>query len=108
MQTLAVRYAAQKTGQTINTALGHSNLDYHGEKIDALHDQNSLCKNTTQVIPNETLMKLAKQQCVFAYLGPIRLRISSGLFRVSAARTTVISRPENIWRFMWYCASEAS
>jgi len=42
MQTLAVRYAAQKTGQTINTALGHSNLDYHGEKIDALHDQNSL------------------------------------------------------------------
>jgi len=41
MQTLAVRYAAQKTGQTINTALGHSNLDYHGEKIDALHDQNN-------------------------------------------------------------------
>ena len=55
MQTLAVRYAAQKTGQTINTALGHSNLDYHGEKIDALHDQNNPCRNITQVISNETL-----------------------------------------------------
>jgi hypothetical protein len=99
----------KKTGQTISTAFGHSNLDYHGEKIDALHDQNNLCRDTNQVISNETLVKFTKQQCVlFAYLGPIRLRISSGLFRVSAARTTVISRPENIWRFMWYCASEAS
>lgn len=42
------------------------------------------------------------------YLGLVLWRISSGLFLVSAAKTTVISLPAKICLFIWYCASEAS
>ena len=35
-----------------------------------------------------------------AYLTPVRLRMSSGLFRLSVAGSTLISRPQNSLQFM--------